>query len=200
MWSFGCVALADMSGGPSVSEQERHPNRVHTEPILPHMYNEPEPTNKPACKLPPSAICESRSFGDHDPVLTVAPTQDPTYNQLLSQLPAYKESLNLRYPPICVRCAPDVEEDIEKKNQMARTTALGIWLKQTKQARSERKREQQQQASLGAFGMLRERWRTTVFPMLKWRIHGFLWFVTALSSLALNIMGELWNDIRWALY
>ncbi|KAG8955457.1 hypothetical protein FRC04_008808 [Tulasnella sp. 424] len=69
------------------------------------------------------------------------PTSDPAYGQLLEQLPAYKESLNLRYPPLCPACAPAVEEDLERKNQMARSSVLGGWLRQSKQqAEAERRR------------------------------------------------------------
>ncbi|KIO29352.1 hypothetical protein M407DRAFT_21577 [Tulasnella calospora MUT 4182] len=60
------------------------------------------------------------------------PTSDPAYKQLLEQLPAYKESLNLRYPPLCPSCTPAVEEVLERKNQMARTSVLGGWLRQIK--------------------------------------------------------------------
>ncbi|KAF9244549.1 Ima1 N-terminal domain-containing protein [Melanogaster broomeanus] len=66
------------------------------------------------------------------------PPQHPEYAQRLEQLPAYRESLHVRYPPVCVNCSPAVEDEIQRKNQMARTKALGGWLKDSKWKNRER--------------------------------------------------------------
>ena len=109
--------------------------------------------------------------------------KDPSYAQLLEALPSYKQSLNVRYPPICVDCAPAVEEDIERKNYMARTTALGGWLKQTrKSAKENAKRAEERKESS---------WLLNQFvPMLRWRLQGLCWVTTTLVSLGVNLAGK----------
>jgi hypothetical protein len=47
-------------------------------------------------------------------------------------LPAYRESLHVRYPSVCNQCLPQVEEQIRQKEHMARTQALGGWLSKGK--------------------------------------------------------------------
>jgi hypothetical protein len=54
--------------------------------------------------------------------------QDPNYQALLETLPDYKASLETRYPLVCERCMPLVEEKLLKKEHMARSKALGGWL------------------------------------------------------------------------
>ncbi|PVF94500.1 hypothetical protein CPB86DRAFT_788989 [Serendipita vermifera] len=53
---------------------------------------------------------------------------DPNYEALLATLPEYRASLETRYPIVCERCAPLVEEKLLKKERMAKSKALGGWL------------------------------------------------------------------------
>lgn len=95
------------------------------------------------------------------------PPHHPDYTQRLEKLPEYRESLHVRYPPVCANCMPAVEEEIRKKDHMARTKALGGWLNDS------RGKEKQRQDS----GSTREREKLQTHLFL-WRLRGFLWFMT----------------------
>ncbi|KAF8601034.1 hypothetical protein BDV93DRAFT_608400 [Ceratobasidium sp. AG-I] len=64
------------------------------------------------------------------------PSSDPSYARLLAELPVYKDSLYARYPPVCARCQPAVDEQIGQKDVMARSSALGGWLEATRRNKS----------------------------------------------------------------
>ncbi|KAJ6519662.1 Ima1 N-terminal domain-containing protein [Mycena sanguinolenta] len=93
-------------------------------------------------------------------------------DQRVQTLDEYRESLHLRYPPVCDSCRPAVEEEIRRKDAMARTQALGGWLNQTKG------KARQRQAS-----MSREETAKLGMEMLLWRIRGYLWATTVLASI-----------------
>jgi len=57
---------------------------------------------------------------------------DPNYDQLLAQLPEYKESLALRYPLVCADCSGNVEEQLKRSERLGRSNALGSWLRDNK--------------------------------------------------------------------
>ncbi|KAF8913017.1 hypothetical protein CPB84DRAFT_1841443 [Gymnopilus junonius] len=61
--------------------------------------------------------------------------ESPEYQSRLELLPAYRDSLHVRYPPVCESCLPQVEEEIRKKDQMARVKALGGYLSKGKDRR-----------------------------------------------------------------
>jgi hypothetical protein len=69
-----------------------------------------------------------------------------------------------------VNCLPAVEGEIEQKNQMARTKALGGWLKETK--------GKERQRLVSGSGNDRER---LGFQLVIWRIRGALWWTTLFS-------------------
>jgi len=104
--------------------------------------------------------------------------QDPEYSTRLEMLPQYRESLHLRYPPVCSECLPAVEDEIQKKNHMARTKALGAWLNES------RGKEKQRRVSEVHPGM--ERISTEV---IIWRIRGFLWMATFATATLYNFAG-----------
>jgi hypothetical protein len=110
-------------------------------------------------------------------VLTDA-TQHPDYAKRLEQLPAYRESLNVRYPPVCENCSPAVEDEIQRKNQMARTKALGGWLKESKG------KDRQRQVS----GTEREREKVES-QLAVWRLRGALWWTTLICVVASHAAG-----------
>ncbi|KAG9048226.1 hypothetical protein FS837_000482 [Tulasnella sp. UAMH 9824] len=118
------------------------------------------------------------------------PASDPAYKQLLEQLPAYKESLNLRYPPLCSSCAPAVEEVLERKNQMARTSVLGGWLRQSKQQAEAERRRANEEEKMSAFHRWKSRWSAKGLPMAVWRMQGLLWCLSAVTSLSLNFLAS----------
>ncbi|KII93775.1 hypothetical protein PLICRDRAFT_101031 [Plicaturopsis crispa FD-325 SS-3] len=105
------------------------------------------------------------------------PPEDPEYSRRVELLPEYRESLHLRYPPVCTDCLPLVEEEIKKKDHMARTRALGGWLKESK---GKKKRQ------VSGKGKEKE---TIGVEMVAWRIRGALWAATLGSALAGNAAG-----------
>ncbi|KAH7929338.1 hypothetical protein BV22DRAFT_1081109, partial [Leucogyrophana mollusca] len=107
--------------------------------------------------------------------------QHPDYAKRLEMLPQYRESLHIRYPPVCANCLPAVEEEIKQKDHMARTKALGGWLKESKG------KERQRQVSSTS----KEREKLEVH-LTAWRIRGLLW----VSTLLMVLMGH--SAGRWS--
>jgi hypothetical protein len=93
-------------------------------------------------------------------------------------LPEYRESLHKRYPPVCEKCQPIVEDEIRRKDQMARAKALGAWLKSSKGKESQRR----------VSGDRKER-ENVVVELSWWKIRGFLWLATAALSILFYISG-----------
>ena len=103
--------------------------------------------------------------------------QDPSYTSRLASLPAYTSSLQTRYPPVCESCRPAVEEEIQRKETMARTRALGGALKETRAIGRVRRGEREQQ-------------RKRSLRMLLWKIQGVAWLACLGFSLLLNGASE----------
>ncbi|KAH7106781.1 Ima1 N-terminal domain-containing protein [Auriculariales sp. MPI-PUGE-AT-0066] len=98
--------------------------------------------------------------------------KDPDYNSLLEQFPAYKTSLEQRYPPVCRACQASVDEELQKRNQMARSAVLGGRLRETRKIQTERITRQSQP---------RDVWL--------WRVRGTLWVLTELGTIILLTLG-----------
>ena len=94
-------------------------------------------------------------------------------------LPEYTNSLHLRYPPVCASCLPLVEEEINSKDHMARTAALGGWLKQSK-GKEKQRRESDTTA-------LSRKFRREMFI---WRFRGCLWATTLASAMIGYTLGR----------
>ncbi|KAJ3750602.1 Ima1 N-terminal domain-containing protein [Lentinula detonsa] len=101
------------------------------------------------------------------------PPTSPEYEQRLEMLPQYRESLHTRYPPVCESCLPAVEEEIRRKDAMARAQALGGWLKETKGKVRQRR----------VSATLQEREKVSK-ELLIWRIRGCLWAITLMSFIS----------------
>lgn len=112
-------------------------------------------------------------------------SQHPDYAQRVQQLPAYRESLHVRYPPVCVNCLSAVEDEIEQKNQMARTKALGGWLKESK--------GKERQRLVSGSGKGRER---LGFQFATWRARDALWWTTLLCVLVAHASGRRNRFVR----
>lgn len=95
-------------------------------------------------------------------------------------LPDYRSSLHVRYPPVCDNCLPAVEEEIRSKDHMARTKALGGWLKQSKGKEKQRK--------VSASDKVREKLGV---QLVAWRIRGYLWALTLLLAVVGNFTGKI---------
>ena len=93
-------------------------------------------------------------------------------------LPAYRESLHVRYPPVCDSCLPLVEDEIRQKEQMARVKALGGSLKKGK----ERRRK--------ASGPEIEKEKSTADTMFWWKVRGYLWALSFVVSTTCSAAGE----------
>ncbi|KAI0778297.1 Ima1 N-terminal domain-containing protein [Trametes elegans] len=104
------------------------------------------------------------------------PPDDPDYERRLESLPEYRQSVELRYPPICANCLPAVEEEIRKRDNMARVRALGGALKTTRGTDSRRRSSASQKERDKLERELRA-----------WKIRGCLWFGTLVTVLAGHI-------------
>ncbi|KAH9982344.1 Ima1 N-terminal domain-containing protein [Lactifluus volemus] len=105
---------------------------------------------------------------------------DPDYAPRLAGFTAYKDSIYARYPPVCDTCAPLVEEEIRKKDVMARSNALGSWLNESKKKDT---RRQVCLSNMDRHKLNRElRW---------WTARGVLWATTLLGSISVDVAGVL---------
>jgi hypothetical protein len=149
------------------------------------MSDKPDAPGQPPLKL---SATSTGKFLAPIPCATISTrtivSQHPDHAQRLEQLPAYRESLHVRYPPVCVNCLPAVEGEIEQKNQMARTKALGGWLKETK--------GKERQRLVSGSGNDRER---LGFQLVIWRIRGALWWTTLFSVVVAHAAGTC-NCVR----
>ncbi|KAF7306774.1 Ima1-N domain-containing protein [Mycena indigotica] len=91
----------------------------------------------------------------------------------------YRESLSTRYPLVCDSCQSSVDAEINKKNAMARSQALGAWLNQTRG-----KVKQRQNALPHEHDKLSR-------ELLIWRLRGGLWATTIIISLLSNATAGL---------
>ncbi|KAI9461012.1 Ima1 N-terminal domain-containing protein [Lactarius psammicola] len=103
---------------------------------------------------------------------------DPDYEPRLASFESYKASMHARYPPVCERCAPLVEEEIRKKDIMARSNALGSWLNESKKKDT---RRQVLSSSVDRYKLNRElRW---------WTARGVLWVATLVGVVSVDVAG-----------
>ena len=103
-------------------------------------------------------------------------------------LPAYRESLHIRYPPVCDSCLPQVEEELRNKEQMARTKALGGYLSKGKDRR---------RRVSGTYAAKGELPSDTLFW---WKIRGLLWTFTLCLSVSNTASGMSYFDHSYLLY
>ncbi|KAJ7102090.1 Ima1 N-terminal domain-containing protein [Mycena belliarum] len=107
------------------------------------------------------------------------PPGSPESERRMQTLDEYRESLHLRYPPVCESCRPAVEEEIRRKDAMARTQALGGWLNQTKG----KSRQRQTSQTIQEPDKLPE--------MVVWRLRGCLWAATLTASILCSASAAL---------
>ncbi|KAI0094799.1 Ima1 N-terminal domain-containing protein [Irpex rosettiformis] len=128
---------------------------------LPSMYS--HQSQSPFCHE-----CQTNQMLISNLMSNYLPSQDDSdYSRLLAQLPAYQSSLETRYPPICANCLPAVEEEIKRRDNMARTSALGGFLNES------RGKGKQRQVTV-AQGQKEALERQLVM----WKVRGILWAVT----------------------
>ena len=129
--------------------------------------------------LPPPQASFLAAFAYATTSTSTIPSQHPDYAHRIEQLPAYRDSLHVRYPPVCANCLPAVEDEIEQKDQMARTKALGGWLKETKG------KERQRLVSRSG-----KRCERLGCQLAVWRVRGALWSTTLLCVVAAHAAGR----------
>ncbi|KAF8349745.1 Ima1 N-terminal domain-containing protein [Amanita rubescens] len=113
----------------------------------------------------------------------------PDYHRRLEKLPEYKESLHARYPPVCDSCLPAIEEEIQNRDHMARTKALGCWLKESR-GKDHRRR---------VSGSTKDRDHLT-FEILAWRARGVLWMFSLVLALLGYSVGFFRYSIPWMVH
>lgn len=94
-------------------------------------------------------------------------------------MPDYVERMQRRYAPVCEECLPNVEAEIRRRDEMARTRALGAFLKDSRGKDKRRMVETQAR---------RDKFEKSLFV---WKIRGGLWVVTLLASLGFHGQGKL---------
>ncbi|KAI1788778.1 Ima1 N-terminal domain-containing protein [Ganoderma leucocontextum] len=101
------------------------------------------------------------------------PPDDSDYEKRLELLPEYQRSIEIRYPPVCANCLPTIEQEIKKKDEMARVRALGSALRST---RGTDNRRRTPATTKDREKLDRELW--------VWRIRGCLWAASVGCALA----------------
>ncbi|KAI0669785.1 Ima1 N-terminal domain-containing protein [Trametes maxima] len=102
------------------------------------------------------------------------PTPDDSeYEKRLEFLPEYRRSVEVRYPPICANCSPAVEQEIHKRDHMARVRALGGALKTTRGTDSHRR----------SSGTQKER-DNLERELGAWKVRGCLWVGCLVTAIA----------------
>ncbi|KAF9822098.1 hypothetical protein IEO21_00092 [Rhodonia placenta] len=90
------------------------------------------------------------------------PPEDPEYEQRAQTLPEYRRSIEARYPPVCANCAPTIEEEIQRRDHMARTSALNGFLRASKPVQRKVERTQRDKDKLAR-------------EIAMWKVRGALW-------------------------
>ena len=96
------------------------------------------------------------------------PQSDPRYKQYEDNLPAYKRTLEERYPQVCVDCAPKAQARIRQSDYMANTDRLRRMREQTHSAMEKMKNGWRQTTLLTFCGCVA--WFTAALSQLLW--HG----------------------------
>ncbi|KAI0316624.1 Ima1 N-terminal domain-containing protein [Amylostereum chailletii] len=104
---------------------------------------------------------------------------DPDYPRRIAEYNSYKASVEARYPPVCADCEPLVAEELRRKDVMARSNALGRWLKNTKHTDTRRQVTVTQ----------RDRRKLDVQLWL-WRARGLMFWMTLILVLAGDAAGS----------
>ncbi|KIY45770.1 hypothetical protein FISHEDRAFT_66817 [Fistulina hepatica ATCC 64428] len=109
------------------------------------------------------------------------PPESSEYDRRSVMLPEYQKSLERRYPPVCSNCQLIVDEQIKKSDQMARSQALGGWLKRSKSKATGTISSDASDIPASSHRPGRD--------IIAWRLRGLLWFVTLALSLWINHAG-----------
>ena len=93
-------------------------------------------------------------------------------------MPDWIQRMQNRYATVCDDCLPNVEAEIRRRDEMARTRALGAFLKDSRG--KDKKRLVETQARRDKFEK----------SLLVWKMRGCLWVLTLLASLGFHFQGR----------
>jgi hypothetical protein len=109
-------------------------------------------------------------------------TQDPNHATALARLPAYKASLEVRYPLVCRSCLPAVQERIKQKEHFARSQAFGGWLEINRSG---------QRPSLNRGSSTIRKDREKPWKIWLWRVQGALYVLNTAWTIVSYLAGRL---------
>lgn len=142
--------------------------------------------------IPPSKqsiFCQRCLNNQHLLVQSLAnylpPRADPRYNDFEANLPAYRKSLEERYPQVCEVCEPNVRDRIKQSGYMAKTDHLRRMREKTQSAMHQMKQSWQRMSVLTLVGCLI--WYLSIVSQLLW--HGL-----ELASFVSQDSSELVDD------
>lgn len=179
------IVLKNMNGSSNnvrFSKQRPVTEPLWSRTILSKLPNEPNASSEPSLKLSPRHRRALHNCSCHKVHVSQVQLKGPEYESRLEMLPAYRASLDARYPPICENCMPLVEDEIRRKEHMARVQALGGWLSKGKERQRQVSDEIQNPVKVVNERML-----------FWWRLRGCLWAFSTAFSITGNISGNLFT-------
>lgn len=100
------------------------------------------------------------------------PEDHPDYDTYAAALPAHKAELEVKYPQVCADCEERVHARLQRNNYLAKTSALGGFLK---------RRSRQ---------IVHRQWDTvTWFRVWVWWLRGISWWLTSIVFISWCIIG-----------
>ncbi|BFZ61761.1 hypothetical protein YB2330_002836 [Saitoella coloradoensis] len=132
----------------------------------------PPPLSSPFC----TTCTTNQALVSHTLASYLPSEDDPDYETYLSAYPAYKESLEERYPQICEVCAPKVKERLARNNYVAKASVVGGWLERSKKGEGEME-------GRGRGGVVRALWTGV------WVVRGVAWWGVTIVMLAWYLSG-----------
>ncbi|ORY83018.1 Ima1 N-terminal domain-domain-containing protein [Protomyces lactucae-debilis] len=119
-----CEALNVLDSQGNIADTIPEKYQRHTTRPLAH-----RPKQAPDLQSPFCATCSSNQALLTKTLASYLPDEsDKDYALYESALPAYKASLEERFPPFCASCAPALQARLERNNYVAKSIALGGWL------------------------------------------------------------------------
>jgi len=100
----------------------------------------------------------------------------------LARLPAYKASLEVRYPLVCRNCLPAVQERIKQKEHFARSQAFGGWLETNRSG---------QRPALNRVSSTNKRDQEKSWEIWLWRVQGAFYVINTAWTVVSYLVGRL---------
>lgn len=152
---------------------------MNTSPTLPIRTS--SPISSPGSPAPPFCdTCISNQTLLIKNLATFLPPEDhPDYDTYAAALPAHKAELEVKYPQVCVDCEERVRARLQRNNYLAKTSALGGFLKK-------RRREEGLRVNWDGF-----MW----FRVVVWWVRGLFWWVTSIGFVAWCGLGTQYRNL-----